>query len=462
MLRLAGETVSERAAIIAVPLLGVLQLLLSGWAATIGLTANWGPFHITPLMAGWLLLWTLSNLHNATLRSRAAEALGAYSLLLHPGPLQVMVLGLAVACRGTPSGWRIGLLAPALLLGGILPFAAPTNEAALLAAPLPGLAALPALANTPILAFALLSEACRILPPSFWPAALCLLGLALAFSPGRIESRLGWPLQLLGIVLATRQTGLVDSTLAASEALMLALAVQTASNREPNGWAVLLQMPLPPLAGFLPFWLGLHALFGLAAAAPGWTAGALALALASGLVMARTLHNDWRRLTQSWPLPAPTPLILGVAMLLSAMPGFLFGIVHPALLALSGAKPEIWIGWPLWSIAGGDGGYWYPLLVFLIPAILMPLAFLHPALPPLPGMRAAWPELPRAQRAWPFSWRRNMISVRRSWRRGQNRAIGWTAILNTAATRETATRHALVLWLLLLGGGLIVLGWTQH
>ncbi|WP_025885295.1 hypothetical protein [Asaia prunellae] len=361
-----------------IPLLRQAVLGIQGvagcWGALALHKAHLGPLALDPLNACWIMLWTLTLITCRRHVGPIGETLGGLGLLCHDAALALFCFLLCLAEAAHQKNrakneqpfqnWRLGLLAPAGCLLAILP----DFPALSFLAPAAGLATLPAFAEMPLLAYALFVPPLIQEQSAFWPVALILLGSGLCLFQ-RVERTLEyWPVLLLGLMLCARENGLADTALAGGEAMILALALQGLDSRNS-----VFQTPLPPLAGFLPFWLGLHVINGLSSLSPAWTAGAVILSLLLGLLMVRGWLAIWRHFTQAVIVHDHRLLTTVTAGLcLSICPGLLLGILHDTALDLAGAGPDVWRAWPIWSVAGGDGCFWYPALVFLIPALIAP------------------------------------------------------------------------------------------
>ncbi|GBQ87939.1 hypothetical protein AA0535_1408 [Asaia krungthepensis NRIC 0535] len=359
-------------------------------------------------------------------------------------------------------------------------------------APIAGLAILPAFSATPLLAYSLFVPDLLVSSGQIWSVILILTGITLSFCLPLARVLSFWPLLALGLTFAARLGGLADTALAASEAFILSLAL----NGLPPSLA-LLRAPLPPLAGFLPFWLALHGINGLSGLSPAWTAGAMILTLLTGGLMVRAWLFAWDSLAwagsdpqgaagsgMTWSDHAMLPA-LTLGLCLSICPGLLLGAVRGAALDLAGASPEIWRHWPVWSIAGGDGAFWYPALVFLIPALVAsalissaPLTPYRDALftfgrhGPTTGRLPAWPP-PNIKLRFPWGVRRLIAS-----NRSRRVLLTWLSRMKNdeaglmpdgsqpppAGGRlrpdVKAVRQGLAFWLVLLAIALAWLGWT--
>ena len=447
-----------------VALLGI-QGALGCWGALGAHESRLGPIVLDPLSACWIVLWTLSLVTPRRHPGPVGEALGGLGLLCHDAALALFCFlpCLAEAAQHakasrdwqTRQAWRLGLLAPAGCALAILP----GFPALSFLAPAAGLATLPAFAEMPLLAYALFVPSLLQAQGSFWPVGLVLLGAALCLCL-RIEKALNyWPLLLLGLTLCARQGGLADTALAGSEATILALALQGLGSR-----AFLFQTPLPPLAGFLPFWLGLHVVNGLSGLSPAWTAGAVMLSLLIGVLMVRGWLASWRSLAGAFAFHhrgLATALTLGLC--LSICPGLLLGLLHVSALDLAGAGQEIWRTWPIWSVAGGDGAFWYPALIFLIPALIIPAVMTH--LPSMANALPNWPS-PELRLRLPWGARRTLALLRARWhalRGGWHHLTTETSWNRTPLSRRAGSalaRQTLSLWLFLLAAALVWLGWS--
>ncbi len=350
--------------------------------------------------------------------------------------------------------------------------------------PLATLALLPAFAAMPVLAYSLIVPSVIAQSGAFWPVSLVVIGGGLSlFLPLQRTLSL-WPLLLLGLTQSARAGGLADCALAGSEAFILSLALHGL-----GGKAGFLQAPLPPLAGFLPFWLSLHVVNGLTGLSPAWTAGGMILSLAIGVLMVKAWLASWQALG-GVSLPgtglslagkglqagsmASTPLSFGLhkipsltlGLCLSVCPGLLLGFVHDAALIVAGAPQEIWRSWPVWSVAGGDGAFWYPALVFVVPALVAPAFISHiPALlTPVPFWPCVAPRirLPWAARRLLAAGRRRFILTRQALLRqtGADPEKPDSTGFILLQPDMFLARHALVLWLLLIAIALSWLGWT--
>ncbi|WP_122050621.1 hypothetical protein [Asaia bogorensis] len=516
-----------------------LQIALGCWAAIGAYDTRLGPLALNPLAACWIVLWSLEQISPERACGPFGDACGAIGLLCHNQALALICfmpclienqgrlpfrhrtaanrsdphahIVLPSGQRGEPAGkwwsgaWQTGLLAPAAcclaatalfaqpVKGGIL--SSVTSGAAAIVQPLEtvsssplvpfaALALLPAFAATPVLAYSLLVPALLAQGGMFWPVSLVLIGGSLSLFLPLSRALSFWPLFLLGIALSARAGGLADCALAGSEAFILALALQGLKGR-----ACFLQAPLPPLAGFLPFWLGLHAINGLTGLSPAWTAGGMILSLTLGVVMVRAWLASWQTVSRicrsdlagspgrNNPAPgnnAEAAVSFGVrgipsltlGLCLSVCPGLLIGFLHAAILIVAGVPQDFWRSWPVWSVAGGDGAFWYPALVFLIPALIAPAFITH-----LPSLSAPIPDWPSSalRVRLPWSTRRLLASIRRRITLTrhvllrQSRAGGTTpgsAGLLPLRPDLFITRHALVLWLLLIAVALSWMGWT--
>lgn len=352
--------------------------------------------------------------------------------------------------------WRLGLLAPAGCALAILP-AIPDL---VFLAPAAGLATLPAFAEMPLFSYALFVPPLLDNQGFVWPVILIFLGSGLCLFSRTDKGLTHWPLLLLGLTLSARAGGLADSALAGSEALILALALAGRDSR-----AILFRTPLPPLAGFLPFWLGLHVVNGLSGLSPVWTAASMILSLLIGVLMVRAWLCAWSHvspaltLTDRGLIPA---LTLGLC--LSICPGLLLGLVHVTALDLAGAGPEIWRAWPIWSVAGGDGAFWYPALVFLVPALIAPAIMSQraTALKPLPSWPS--PEL-KPRLAWGVKrllakGRCAGLSLRKRLSRFMKEPTDGLSGSLSSKTPIALARQTLSLWLVLLAAALAWLGWS--
>ncbi|WP_438383908.1 hypothetical protein ABHV46_06730 [Asaia sp. BMEF1] len=445
-------------------LLGI-QGALGCWGALGAHESRIGPIALDPFSACWIVLWTLSLVTPRRHTGPVGEALGGLGLLCHDPALALFCFlpCLAEAAHRANAtqdaqkfrAWRLGLLAPAGCALAILP----GFPALSFLAPAAGLATLPAFTETPLLAYALLVPALLQAQGFFWPVGLILLGAGLCLCL-RIGQALNyWPLLLLGLTLCARESGLADTALAGSEAMILALALQGLGSR-----GFLFQTPLPPLAGFLPFWLGLHVVNGLSGLSPAWTAGAVILSLLIGVLMVRGWLASWCSLTQAFAFHdggLPTALTLGLC--LSICPGLLLGFLHVSALDLAGAGQQTWRAWPIWSVAGGDGAFWYPALIFLIPALIIPAVMTH-----LPSMASALPDWPSPELKPRLPWgaRRSLALIRTRWHALRNGwrpatlALPFDRVPLSRKAGPALTRQTLTLWLFLLAAALAWLGWS--
>ncbi|WP_231944578.1 hypothetical protein [Asaia bogorensis] len=505
------------------------EIIVAGWAALHGYHVTFGPLALDPLISCWIILWGLTQLAPDKACGPIGEASGALGLLCHNQALALIcfIPCLIENCRLGPraSGlaWQLAFLAPAgcylaahgffpaqgltdsLMSTGIDPtMAGHAGDATITPAvrdfaslgalsgevflPLAALATLPAFSAMPVLGYSIVVPALLAQTGSFWPVSLILLGGGLClFLPLR-RALAYWPLLLLGLTLSARHGGLADSALAGSEAFILSLLLGVLGKK-----SSFFQTPLPPLAGFLPFWLGLHVVNGLTGLSPAWTASGMCLSLVLGILMVRAWLASWRALSQpgsavqerlgakdSAHIASGAALVhasvepgmipsLTLGLCLSVCPGLLIGPVHDAVLTIAGAPHDIWRAWPVWSFAGGDGAFWYPALVFLVPAIIAPAVMTH--LPASATSLPAWPAMPIRLRL-PWGLRRLLASMRRQGtllqsglqrRHNQRNAPeAPSAITGTLPLRagRFLSHQALVLWLLLVAMALSWLGWS--
>ncbi|GBR12133.1 hypothetical protein [Asaia spathodeae] len=452
-----------------IPLLRATTLGIQGavgcWGALGSHESRIGPLALDPLSACWIVLWTLSLVTPRRYPGPIGEALGSIGLLCHDAALSLFCFLPCLAeaahrAKAAQDGqrlraWRLGLLAPS---GCALAILSGFPALACLA-PAAGLATLPAFAEMPLLSYVLFVPPLLQTHGFFWPVSLVLLGAGLCLCLHTDKALNYWPLLLLGLTLCAREGGLADTALAGSEAMILALALQGLGNR-----AFLFQTPLPPLAGFLPFWLGLHVVNGLSGLSPAWTAGAVMLSLLIGVLVVRGWLSSWRSLTRVFTLHhdgLPTALTLGLC--LSICPGLLLGLLHVSALDLAGAGQDIWRAWPIWSVAGGDGAFWYPAFVFLIPALIIPAVMTH--LPSVANALPDWPS-PEIRLRLPWGVRRALALLRARWQTLRN---GWRPVTQGVAfdrapafrkTGSALARQTLSLWLFLLAAALAWLGWS--
>ncbi|WP_336761913.1 hypothetical protein [Asaia sp. VD9] len=426
--------------------------------------ANLSALTLDPLNACWLLLWTVSRIPHAARQDALTEALGGLGLLCDSTTLALLCFlpCLAQTHRQIPdadvapprSAWRLGLLAPASCLLALLPFV----PALAFLAPLAGLGLLPAFAELPLLAYALLVPALLDTTSLFWPLCLILVGGGLCLTMPVGKGLAGFPLLLLGLTMCARIGNLPDTAMAGAEATILALALTGLGKT-----GFLFRTPLPPLAGFLPFWLALHVIDALCGLSPAWTAGGVMLSLVIGVLMIRSWLAAWQQAARSPPSLSQTslaPVTLG--LVLSICPGLFLGLVHKALLVMAGSSGDTWRGWPLWSLAGGDGAFWYPALIFLIPALVAPL-LIGPLLPTRTGI-PPWP-IPEFRLRLPWTIKRFIVTgVQRfgalvTFLHGA-RDMGQMNGRSTRAFETPLIRQALPLWLAVLAVALAWLGWT--
>ncbi|WP_147091999.1 hypothetical protein [Swaminathania salitolerans] len=464
-----------------------LQALLACWGCLLPDGTPAGLFAFDALTACWFLIWTFGLLSRHPQLSGATELFGGLGLLCHETAYAVICMTLCLAFwqrsrpngihphgqnphgqrpdNGHSGGWRLGLFAPA----GCAAVALPSIPSLLGFGAVPGLAMLPALSEFPILAWSLFVPPLLVMKGMTWPLILIASGTVVTLLAPSRYARQAWPVLLLGLTLAARAGGLPDTALAGGEALVLALALEAMGR---HGWSLLFHIPLPPLAGFLPLWLGLHVVNGLCSLSPAWTAGGMMLGLAIGLIMLRGWKTGWDRLAagagagagagtgaEAGRNAAGSVSALTLGLILSVCPGLLIGLVHPALLRLSDAGPDIWRSWPIWSIAGGDGTFWYPAAIFLLPALLAPaiLGTLPASLPPFPR----WPVssgLSSPALRLPWAMRRPVVLLRR-------RYAGTVALGHRGATArafaKTIARAGVILWIVVLAMALAWLGWTS-
>lgn len=439
----------------------VLQASLGAYAAAGTVNVHLGPLMLDPLHGCWTFLWALGCLISAAPGRPVSEACAALGLLCaSPGLALTCFIPCLIESRQSIvlRRWKLGLLAPSGCLMAMAS-AAPTLSAL---APVCGLALLPALADLPVLAFALLVPSLMEQQGFLWPVILCALGGGLClFLPLR-HGLSFWPLLPLGLALSARAGGLPDSALTGSEAFILALAL---SGRDRI--TALFRTPFPPLAGFLSFWFALHCTSGLAGLSPAWTAGAMILSLAVGLVMVRAWLGSWQDFAIERPAWADRRIVpaLTLGLCLSICPGILFGLLHGALLNIAGASFELWRAWPIWSVAGGDGAFWYPALVFMLPALLAPAIMPHiparlPELPPWP-VPSFRPPLTWGMKRALCSQRRLVRMVARRMAQPVSGAPTGRVSASPARFDTALAQQPLVLWLLLLAIALAWLGWAS-
>lgn len=464
----------------------VVQIVIAGWAACGLHEIHLGPLALDPLRGCWLLLWVIACFSPALSGKPVSTACGALGLICASPALSLICFMPCLIEGQSPFSalwlqhWKLGLLAP----GGCLAVIAASIPALSPLTPAFGLIMLPVFVEQPVLAYALLVPELLAQHGFFWPVMLCVLGGGLCLSlPVRMALTF-WPVLLLGLTLSARAGGLPDSALAGGEAFILALALG-ASDRITG----LLRTPLPPLAGFLPFWLGLHCVSGLAGLSPSWTAGAMILSLTIGLLVVRAWLETWQSLSREdrspsshtvrsrsdrsqdsdsafWADRSAIPA-LTLGLCLSICPGLMLGLVHEAILHIAGAPQELWRSWPIWSVAGGDGAFWYPALIFALPALLALTVMPHlPAHLPahLPRL-TDWP-LPELRLRLPWDLKRIMASRRHLVHDIAGRMIRHSTHLPSNDSAHSAgrldkmlSRQILPLWLVLLAIALAWLGW---
>lgn len=471
----------------------IAQIVIAGWAACGLHEIHLGPLALDPLRGCWLLLWSIACFSPALKDKPVSAASGALGLICASPALSLICFMPCLIEGRSPSSasrlqrWKLGFLAP----GGCLAVVAAIIPALGPLAPAFSLVLLPGFIDLPVLAYALLVPGLLAQHGFFWPVALCILGSGLCLLlPVRLALTF-WPVLLLGLTLSARAGGLPDSALAGGEAFILALAL-SASDRITGFF----RTPLPPLAGFLPFWLGLHCVSGLAGLSPSWTAGAMILSLVIGLLMVRAWLETWQSLSGKRrvplsdpvrsdhdstagdiPTPGHSPAVwadraampaLTLGLCLSICPGLLLGLVHEAVQHVAGVAPELWRSWPIWSIAGGDGAFWYPALIFAVPALLAPFVMPHLAahLPTHIPLLTDWP-LPGFRLRLPWGLRRVMASRRHLMRDIAGRVMHHSAHASADGSAPAAgrlggvlNRQILPLWLVLLACALAWLGWA--
>ncbi|AQS88856.1 hypothetical protein AA101099_2178 [Neoasaia chiangmaiensis NBRC 101099] len=414
-------------------------------------TLQWGPWRLDPLTANWSLALAVVSLASPG-RHCGPLMLGAGALLCESGPLQAFLLGLAallvLGLDDRPIlAWRLGLLGVALLMLGVLP----VGQVIAPCAPLALLLAMPALA--PVCIPLMVDITGPVVFP-YWPPLMCLAGLLpLPYAGGR---RNAMPLLWAGVMLAARRAELPESALAAGEAMMLTLVLPRDDGRL-DRLTLCLRSALPGAAGFLPLWLGLHALFGLAAAMTEWIAGAIALVLAVGWSVARQGIDDWRRFGAS-DAGIGQNAGLVVAGLLAVCPGVFLTALSPGLGMLSGAPAASTLYTiSLWEVPGGDGGRWYPPLAFLM--LGLPIFVLLSAVPWRQPGNVSLPDVPICPTGMPlpFPARRVLVWLRRSWRGEERLRIAFASGLHRFVARDRHAPMMLAGWLLLLAVGLAML-----
>lgn len=430
------------------------------------MTAQLGPFHLDALTGLWLCLWTLRLLGTHRHISTLETLFGYWSLLCQGTSSGLFCLVLCLMAsrpdlRSLKTGWATGLLAPALCLAALTRFGIIPPSLT----PLAGLMALPAFFEAPVLAYALIVPPFISTPSTLWPPLLISLGAGLCLILPVQRLMAGLPLFLLGLALSARAGGLPDSALAGAEGFVLAIMLGA---QDAGGWLAAFRTPLPPLTGFLVFWLAFHTIDSLCSLSPVWTASGMMLSLLTGGLMVRCWYATWLDLSaihkkeaQSHHGVRKCGILPGVTigLVLSICPGLLFGLVHPALLAIAGNGPAFWRSWPLWSVGGGDGAFWYPALIMIVPALLTPaiMTGLPAHLPPLP----AWPLTP-FRPGLSFPLRRVLVRLRQLANRVRFPGLATGNMTAPAALEIQIRRHALPLWLTVLGCALVWLGWTAR
>ncbi|CAI9121360.1 hypothetical protein [Brytella acorum] len=458
---------------IATRVLGGAHLAVCLWSVGCGADIHAGILVLDPFVAAFECLLALRSL-NARPAGLPAPMLGALSLLVQPGPLQALLAGLGLAMGRSEvaaafTGWRGAVRLVALILLGVV---APGT----MLAPIVGLVAFLTFAPCePLLgsAFLLLFT---ISAPAFWvPSLICGFGV-LALAPRQIllSASEAPVLMALGVALAARRADLAETSLAAFEAFFLFLG-NHAVRAEASGRPVLLMdSVLPGAAGFLPFWLALHAVCGLAAALTNWIAGALVVGLALGIAAVQRSRSIWLKMFAPHGLGHDgirLSLLAGIA----AFPGAFFMLLRAPLERLSGASPAGLSAHggafqapgrmmtALWMIPGGDGARWYPgvatLFLFVICGLLTSGRGIASARPSM-VVDSVILSVGHRGGAFSFGQRRFMARARR-WAAHGRQWLGGAARypLTAVGGRATSSAHRLALWLLLVALGLAAIGW---
>lgn len=394
-----------------------------------------------------------------------AVMIGSAAILLMPTVLAPMGVGLAgvillIAPGADPAAAQTRLRLSSLCLGmfgiALQPHAlfSPTMRVLLGLLLLMGMSG-----RSSLLGVALLGSLALPLADQTSGLLLMIAGAIGCLAPPRWLAPGGGPAVIwLGVTVAAHGGGMAETARAGAEAFACALVLlpfgdpAAGAGREER----LIASIIPGAAGFLPLWLGLHAMLGLAGLGPGWTALIIGASLLVGWATVMGALRRWQHRVGRSALSGTLPR-LAILGLMAVCPGALFYLLRPMLASLGGEG-----GGAFWVITGGDGGRWVPALATALVSLPLAMLWWKPAPFSPEGASGLAPGVGIGPAGMVWRWQGMGWTVRRSVvliRRAKRRMAGRTHAGERRVGLSFLTASVpLGVWLIFMALGLVLLG----